>query len=58
MSAIHNFIQASMCYSSLQMSGRGKKVRVWVRTRPTANFAHNMIDLQSDGKVIHAGHPQ
>ena len=30
---------------------RSKKVKVWVRTRPTANFAHNMIALQQDGKV-------
>lgn len=30
---------------------RSKKVKVWVRTRPTAHFAHHMIDLQPDEKV-------
>ncbi|CAH1788426.1 unnamed protein product [Owenia fusiformis] len=34
------------------MSGKSKKVKVLVRTRPTANFAHDMIDLQPDGKTI------
>ncbi|XP_074641971.1 kinesin-like protein KIF9 [Tubulanus polymorphus] len=34
------------------MSARTKKVKVWVRTRPTSNFAHGMIDLQKDGKTI------
>jgi len=32
-------------------SGQNSRARVWVRTRPTANFAHNMINLQPDGKV-------
>ena len=33
------------------MSGRGKHVKVFVRVRPTAKFAHGMIDLQDDNKV-------
>ncbi len=35
----------------LKMNGRSKKVKVWVRTRPTSNFAHDMIDLEPDSKV-------
>ena len=31
--------------------GRGSKVKVWVRVRPTANFAHDMLALQPDNKV-------
>ncbi len=39
-------------YATMQSAQRrSKKVKVWVRTRPTANFAHENIDLQSDGKV-------
>jgi len=32
-------------------SSQNSRARVWVRTRPTANFAHNMINLLPDGKV-------
>ena len=28
-----------------------RRVRVVVRTRPTANFAHHLIQLEEDGKV-------
>lgn len=28
------------------------RAAVWVRTKPTSNFAHNMINLQPDGKTI------
>jgi len=31
---------------------QNSRARVWVRTRPTANFAHNMINLLRDGKVV------
>jgi len=30
---------------------QNSRARVWVRTRPTANFAHSMINLLPDGKV-------
>lgn len=40
-----------------KMSAMGKKVRVWVRTRPTANFAHNMVDLEA-GKTINIHCPR
>ena len=33
------------------MSNSNHKVRVLVRTRPTAKFAHDMINLEADGKV-------
>jgi len=33
-------------------ASRSKKVKVWVRTRPTTKFAHENIDLKADGKVI------
>ncbi|XP_064647221.1 kinesin-like protein KIF9 [Lineus longissimus] len=33
-------------------SGRSKKVKVWVRTRPTSHFAHDTIGLQSDGRTV------
>ena len=37
----------------LERMNRGHKVKVLVRTRPTAHFARDMIDLQPDGKVNH-----
>ena len=35
------------------MSGSivNRRVRVVARTRPTANFAHGIIQLEEDGKV-------
>ncbi|ELU05024.1 hypothetical protein CAPTEDRAFT_218005, partial [Capitella teleta] len=40
------------------MSGRSKKVKVWVRTRPTQNFAHDMIDMQTDKKAVNIHCPR
>ncbi|XP_013400973.1 kinesin-like protein KIF9 [Lingula anatina] len=34
------------------MSNKGKNVKVWVRIRPTPEFAHDIIDLQPDSKTI------
>ncbi|XP_067928961.1 kinesin-like protein KIF9 [Watersipora subatra] len=33
-------------------ASRSKKVKVWVRTRPTGSFANDNIDLKSDGKTV------
>ena len=30
---------------------RSKRIKVWVRTRPTAYFAHDMLELQPENKV-------
>jgi len=32
-------------------ASRSKKVKVWVRTRPTGQFAYDNIDLKGDNKV-------
>ena len=47
---IHMFVSEILLIYS-KMSGRSKKVKVWVRVRPTANLALDMLDLQKDGKV-------
>lgn len=31
---------------------RGRKVKVWGRIRPTANFAHDNLELMADKKVM------
>lgn len=36
---------------SAKMASRNRKVCVWGRFRPTANFAHENIELLSDGKA-------
>ena len=33
------------------VNSRSSRAKVWVRTRPTANFAHGMINFHPDGKV-------
>ena len=37
--------------NSSTSASRSKKVKVWVRTRPTNRFANDNIDLKNDGKV-------
>ena len=34
------------------------RVRVVARTKPTANFPHDIIDIDEDGKVRHTAHPE
>ena len=36
---------------TMSAGGGARRVRVAVRTRPTAQFAHDQIKLQDDGKV-------
>ncbi|XP_070571216.1 kinesin-like protein KIF9 [Ptychodera flava] len=38
--------------SAVDVRGRKNRVHVYARTRPTANFAHDMLEFMPDGKTV------
>lgn len=46
-----NFVVVCFPTVWVGMNTGGSKVKVWVRIRPSSNFAHDAIELLNDDKV-------